>query len=187
MPSASAHFAASARPAQPKELVQDSTPPSPVKPRKRPVVNQAEKRWREERVRISLHLLDQHSHTRRRTTGASLLDSTRGTLWGIEMQRNAHSRKASMVSDLVAEAQALSLKPKELVQDPARRFWIPPGELFGELRFEREIWKRRRAWARLEVESRSDAPVVLRLVWLCWSSRCSEMRTRGRHPWSRIW
>ncbi|CAG8901609.1 unnamed protein product [Penicillium egyptiacum] len=34
---------------KPKELVQDSTPPSPVKPRKRPVVNQAEKRWREER------------------------------------------------------------------------------------------------------------------------------------------
>ncbi|CAI7612688.1 unnamed protein product [Penicillium glandicola] len=32
-----------------KELVQDSTPPSPVKPRKRPVVNHAEKRWREER------------------------------------------------------------------------------------------------------------------------------------------
>ncbi|KAI1829539.1 hypothetical protein DTO006G1_8360 [Penicillium roqueforti] len=34
---------------KPKELVQDITPPSPVKPRKRPVVNQAEKRWREER------------------------------------------------------------------------------------------------------------------------------------------
>jgi hypothetical protein len=34
---------------KPKEFVQDTTPPSPVKPRKRPVVNQAEKRWREER------------------------------------------------------------------------------------------------------------------------------------------
>ncbi|KAJ5205736.1 Transcription factor Iwr1 [Penicillium cf. griseofulvum] len=33
---------------KPKELVQDTTPPSPVKPRKRPVINQAEKRWREE-------------------------------------------------------------------------------------------------------------------------------------------
>lgn len=36
-----------------------------------------------------------------------------------QLQRNAHSRKASMVSDLVAEAQSLSLKPKELVQDTA--------------------------------------------------------------------
>lgn len=34
-----------------------------------------------------------------------------------QLQRNAHSRKASMVSDLVAGAQALSIKPKELVQD----------------------------------------------------------------------
>ncbi|KAF4771187.1 hypothetical protein HAV15_012614 [Penicillium sp. str.  len=34
-----------------------------------------------------------------------------------QLQRNAHSRKASMVSDLVAEARSLSLKPKELVQD----------------------------------------------------------------------
>jgi hypothetical protein len=34
---------------RPKDVVQDTTPPSPVKPRKRPVVNQAEKRWREER------------------------------------------------------------------------------------------------------------------------------------------
>ncbi|CRL31304.1 unnamed protein product [Penicillium camemberti] len=34
-----------------------------------------------------------------------------------QLQRNAHSRKASMVSDLVAEARSLSLKPKEFVQD----------------------------------------------------------------------
>ncbi|KAJ5779207.1 Transcription factor Iwr1 [Penicillium paradoxum] len=34
-----------------------------------------------------------------------------------QLQRNAHSRKASMVSDLVAEAQTLSIRPKELVQD----------------------------------------------------------------------
>jgi hypothetical protein len=33
----------------PKEVVEGSTPVSPVKPRKRPVVNQAERRWREER------------------------------------------------------------------------------------------------------------------------------------------
>jgi hypothetical protein len=33
----------------PKEVVEDSAPASPVKPRKRPVVNQAERRWREER------------------------------------------------------------------------------------------------------------------------------------------
>ncbi|KAJ5138974.1 uncharacterized protein N7515_003822 [Penicillium bovifimosum] len=34
---------------KPKEVVHDATPPSPVKLRKRPIVNQAEKRWREER------------------------------------------------------------------------------------------------------------------------------------------
>ncbi|KAJ5545202.1 hypothetical protein N7535_006415 [Penicillium sp. DV-2018c] len=34
---------------KPKEVVHDARPPSPVKPRKRPIVNQAEKRWREER------------------------------------------------------------------------------------------------------------------------------------------
>ncbi|KAJ6029245.1 hypothetical protein N7499_000390 [Penicillium canescens] len=33
----------------PKEVVEGSAPASPVKPRKRPVVNQAERRWREER------------------------------------------------------------------------------------------------------------------------------------------
>ncbi|KAJ6089587.1 hypothetical protein N7467_004803 [Penicillium canescens] len=33
----------------PKEVVEGSAPTSPVKPRKRPVVNQAERRWREER------------------------------------------------------------------------------------------------------------------------------------------
>ncbi|KAJ5297764.1 hypothetical protein N7508_008013 [Penicillium antarcticum] len=33
----------------PKEIVEGSAPASPVKPRKRPVVNQAERRWREER------------------------------------------------------------------------------------------------------------------------------------------
>lgn len=40
-----------------------------------------------------------------------------------QLQRNAHTRKASMVSDLVADARALSLKPKELVQDTDT---IPP-------------------------------------------------------------
>ncbi|KAJ5476165.1 hypothetical protein N7475_001894 [Penicillium sp. IBT 31633x] len=43
-----------------------------------------------------------------------------------QLQRNAHSRKASMVSDLVAEAQALSMRPKGMVQDTSPSSPVKP-------------------------------------------------------------
>ncbi|KAJ5506121.1 Transcription factor Iwr1 [Penicillium expansum] len=71
---------------QPKELVQDTdtTPPSPVKPRKRPVVNHAERRWREER-KVAISAAKQHlSDTLEKSA------QTQQRSWEQESERLAH-------------------------------------------------------------------------------------------------
>ncbi|KAJ5972527.1 Transcription factor Iwr1 [Penicillium vulpinum] len=69
---------------KPKELVQDTRPPSPVKPRKRPVVNQAEKRWREER-KVAISAAKQHlSDTLEKSAQAKQRS------WDQESERLAH-------------------------------------------------------------------------------------------------
>lgn len=68
---------------RPKGMVQDTSPSSPVKPRKRPVVNQAEKRWREERKGVISAAKQHLSDTMEKST------TTQQRNW-VESERLAH-------------------------------------------------------------------------------------------------
>ncbi|KAJ5375207.1 Transcription factor Iwr1 [Penicillium concentricum] len=102
---------------KPKELVQDTTPPSPVKPRKRPVVNQAEKRWREER-KGAISAAKQHlSDTLEKSA------QTQQRSWEEESERLAH--------DLEQVAMELELErdqdhAMDLDAQVARKLAAPP-------------------------------------------------------------